>query len=121
MILLWHDHHDAAHGVVQDMETAEASYVHAILHRREPDYDNAKYWFRRVGRHVCYGSLAARAAVLLDAPKFLALRTKLLPRGAWDAFAFVDECAAGGEEETLRAIQAAEFQVLLDFLAGGAA
>ena len=41
LILLWHDHHDAAHGVVQDMETAEASYVHAILHRREPDYDNA--------------------------------------------------------------------------------
>ena len=123
LVLLWHDHHDPAHGIVQDMATAESSYVHAILHRREPDYGNAKYWLRRVGSHSCHEPLAQAAAGLLNDAEHAALRSKLLPGGTWDAFAFVDACeAAAGLPgnakvvETLREIQAAEFRLLLESL-----
>lgn len=42
---------DESHTISQGIQTAEGSYWHAIMHRREPDYGNAKYWYRKVGNH----------------------------------------------------------------------
>ena len=43
---------DSAHGLAQSLEgNPTADYWHAIVHRREGDYGNAKYWFARVGAH----------------------------------------------------------------------
>lgn len=50
---LWHEGSGdwaAAHAVVQDMDDAEAAWIHAYLHRREGDLSNADYWYRRAGR-----------------------------------------------------------------------
>lgn len=48
---------ERAHAIAQDVHTPDGSWVHAYLHRKEGDSDNAAYWYRRAGRPVERGAL----------------------------------------------------------------
>ncbi|HEU5457497.1 MAG TPA: hypothetical protein VFU68_02645 [Terracidiphilus sp.] len=39
-----------AHELVDDLETREGMAVHAYLHRRDGEEENAEYWYKRAGR-----------------------------------------------------------------------
>lgn len=52
-------HH--SHTLSQEISSAEGSFWHGIMHRREGDFENAKYWFRRVGQHPVLEELATEA------------------------------------------------------------
>ena len=38
---------DLAHKMVQDLQHQYAYWIHAYLHRKEPDLTNASYWYSR--------------------------------------------------------------------------
>jgi hypothetical protein len=62
LLALWHDANgdwDAAHEEAQAQEDQAGAWVHAYLHRKEGDADNAAYWYRRAGKPVCTTSLQA--------------------------------------------------------------
>ncbi|HET6881290.1 MAG TPA: hypothetical protein VFI31_14105 [Pirellulales bacterium] len=117
---LYHGFLEESHTISQQIETREGSYWHGLMHRREPDYANAKYWFRRVGEHPIGDELASAARELagtgeLDAAsKFLAGQTR------WDHFRFVDLCeaAANGHSASgplCRRIQEREWWLLFGY------
>jgi hypothetical protein len=103
---------DESHSQSQSIEgqgpNHTGDYWHAILHRREPDYGNSKYWFRHVGRHPIFVQLAISVQQHLEnagqtlAEKLSRWSNRLITSSGWDPFAFVDLCEAAERDADLR-------------------
>lgn len=100
---LYHDFLDESHEISQGLHSPTGSLLHAVMHRREPDAWNSKYWLRRVGDHPVYAEIGAAAKGLGYGD------------GTWDPMRFVDDCEAArgtgtDREELLKRVQAREIE-----------
>ena len=100
-IWLLHNFLDESHTICQDVDTPEGSYWHAIVHRIEGDFSNAKYWVRRAGQHQVFEDVADSIG------------------RNFDPFAFVDQCQQeyrdGGLSDETQAFAYTEWKALFDY------
>jgi hypothetical protein len=55
-----------AHGMVDELETADGMAVHAYLHRKEGVAWNAEYWYQRAGRRFHRPTLEEEWTALVE-------------------------------------------------------
>jgi hypothetical protein len=91
---LYVDALDRSHALSQGIETPTGSFWHGIMHRREGDFGNSHYWFRRAGRHPA-----------MDAVE------------GYDSHAFIDEVASRHEQapQELIDLQRREWAALFEW------
>ncbi|MGL4464522.1 MAG: hypothetical protein ACRC1K_20410 [Planctomycetia bacterium] len=104
-VWLLFDYLDESHELSQSIPTSTGAAWHGVMHRREPDAFNSKYWIRQAGPHSLYDRLVETA-----------------PSVGYDyrtPEAFVDFCekvrdTGSADEETAKRVQKLEWRLLFD-------
>jgi hypothetical protein len=99
-----------AHIFFQEDSGDLAAYWHGMMHRREGDFDNARYWFRRAGTQPFFA--VAHSAAAAHSPD-------MARQSSWDPYLFTGQCeqAKFGAENVaeLLALQRVEFDAAFDY------
>jgi hypothetical protein len=100
-----------AHAIFQEATDDPGAYWHGMLHRREGDFDNARYWFRRAGVLPFFAEMHRGACA----------HSELMARQSnWDPYLFTGQCEQtrfGADEFAgeMQALQRVEFDAIFDY------
>ena len=102
---------DEAHRIFQDAPGDLGSYWHGMTHRREGDFDNARYWFRRAGKLPVFDRMHGAAAEV---------SANMAKQAGWDAYLLTMLCeqAKFGDTEAVPEclrLQRVEFEELFAY------
>ena len=128
-LYLYFDGFEEAHSIAQDHEGVGGNWVHALLHRREPDASNSRYWYRRTSiPRPLSGEIGREVLGLLEqkpVPELDKLKKKVAASKLWEpeiyvglADPYVKEDPASPVYHLLAQIQEAEWRGLLKHLLG---
>lgn len=100
-----------AHVIFQEAAGDLGAYWHGMLHRREGDFDNARYWFRRAGAPPFFAALHRVAS---------GVSPDMARQSGWDPYLFTGQCeqARFGAEELVGEmvkLQRIEFDAIFDY------
>jgi hypothetical protein len=119
-LFLWNGSMDSSHTISQDLENRTGSYLHGLLHRLEPDYPNAKYWFRMAGGHPNGDQLQVETLKLLRESEDEALYRRFTQKTEWNPGLLTDiveealQTRGNGDLSLLERIQTLELRLLLE-------
>jgi len=119
-VWLLHDFLDESHRISQEIDTPSGSFWHGVMHRREGDFSNAKYWFRHAGAHGVLTAIGPLIAELAHTETDASIADRISLNSRFDAFAMVDACQAalrsgGAAEQFCRRVQQVEWERLFDY------
>lgn len=117
---LWHDALEECHQIVQDIASPTGSMWHAIMHRREGDFSNSKYWYARCDTHPVNKWIGSVASSMVGDKAGERELARVLA-GGWNPRAFVDlvesvhSKTSDPRHETAVRLQRAEWEALFDY------
>ena len=111
-LFYYHNALEDSHKQTQTLEGDTAAYWHGMVHRREGDFDNARYWMRRAGEQPTFQEMQGRAS---DAAPNMGRQSN------WDPFLFITLCEQYKYGETeykkeIAQLQRVEFAVMFDYV-----
>ncbi|MEX0885249.1 MAG: hypothetical protein WD009_02315 [Phycisphaeraceae bacterium] len=108
---LYVDELDRSHRVSQAIESPTGAFWHGIMHRREGDFSNSHYWYRRAGWHPAMNRIDVAGGGAGSGTEV----------GHYDPHAFIDRVERahqrGGDWAELVSLQRREWTALFEWCA----
>ncbi|HON06641.1 MAG TPA: hypothetical protein PLW02_00920 [Verrucomicrobiota bacterium] len=92
LLLLWHDYIELSHHIADTERTTDFIYIHAIIHRRERDIYNSRFWFRHLDMcHIVISNIAKEVGAYLTEKGETQLLDRFVKDDGWVPLEFLEE------------------------------